>query len=257
MRFRFQATGRALLAALALAALPGCGASVGTVRLPKGEGDFANGKELYEARNYAEAALTLKGFLDANPAGNQAEEASYLLGMSYFKSSQFPLAEVELRHLIDLYPGSPHVDEVEFRLAQCYWEDARPAAYDPEKTLFAQTQLSRFLVLYPQSPFVAEAKTLQAEVNGRLAEKAVINARLYLKLHQPASTVFYADRVLTEFPESAWVSEAHFLKGEGMLAQGKREQARAEWNLLVEKNPGSAWADRAREALAGIPAQAP
>ncbi len=237
--------------------LSGCGASAGTVHLPAGDDSFSNGRELYEARNYSEASLSLKAYLDANPAGASSQEASYLLGMSYFHGGQYTLAQVELRHFIDSYPGSKHLDEVEFRLAQCFWEDARPPAYDQEKTTFARDQLTRFLALYPESPFVPDAKKVMAAVRDRLAEKSVINARLYLKLKQPGSTIFYADRVMSDFPETAWATEARYLKGQGLFLLGRYEEARAVWSAVLQGPSPGEWADRAREGLAGIPAKSP
>lgn len=239
------------------ATLSGCGGSAGTVHLPAGDDSFSNGRELHDARNYAEAALSLKAYLDANPAGAHAQEASYLLGMSYFSSGQYTLAQVELRHFIDIYPGSKHLDEVEFRLAQCFWEDARPPSYDQEKTNFARDQLARFLALYPESTFLPDAKKLMAAVRDRLAEKAVINARLYLKLKQPGSTLFYADRVLDEFPETSRVTEAMYLKGVALFTLGRLEEARAVWNRVVQDPSPGEWAEKAKEGLAGIPAKGP
>ena len=242
------AVGLLLLFPMVLAA--GCGGSVGTVRLAPGEDAFGTGKERFEERNYAEAALALKQYLDASPAGGHAEEASYMLGAAYALSDQCALAEVELRHFVDLYPASNHLPEVEYRLATCFWSDARPAPYDQEKTTFARDQLTRVMALYPDSPYAGQARTLLTEVRSRLAEKELINARLYLHLHQPASTVFYADRVINDFADTQCVDEALYLRGEGYFEQHQVDQAREAWAQLVREHPASEWSDKARGRLA-------
>jgi outer membrane assembly lipoprotein YfiO len=255
MRPRIHVPVLAAVAALALAGLvpltlSGCGSSAGTVRYAPGEDSFVAGRELYNSGDMGESASALKAYLDASPGGPHAEEASFLLGMAYTRLKQYPLAEVELRHFMDLYPASPRMAEVEYRLAVCYWEDARPASFDQEKTIFARDQLKRFLTLYPESPLVPDAKALLLRVRDRLAEKSLLNARLYTHLRQPASTVFYADRVLGEYGDTQWAAEAAYLKGVAQLEQGKSAEGREALARLVRDLPGSEWAAKAREKLA-------
>ena len=242
----------------AAAAFSGCGSTAPQrgepVHLPAGEVPFHHARDLYESHDYGEAALVLKSFLDADPAGPNSQEASYMLGTAYALSGQTAMAEVELRHFIDVYPGSKYMAEVEYRLGQCYWEDARPAPYDQEKTTYARDQFTRFLTLYPESPFVKDAQGILAQIDERLAEKAVLNARLYLRLKQPVSTVYYADRVVTLYPHSTWFAEALYLEGEGLAAQHKTEEARVMWNRLVQEQPGTEWAEKARGAISELEA---
>jgi outer membrane assembly lipoprotein YfiO len=250
-RFPVSAALAALaLAGLSLSTLAGCGSSVGTVRYAPGEDSFIAGRELYGSGDMGECASALKAYLDASPGGPHAEEASFLLGAAYTRLKQYPLAEVELRHFMDLYPASPRLAEVEYRLAVCYWEDARPASFDQEKTTFARDQLKRFLTLYPESPLVPDAKALLSSVRDRLAEKAVLNARLYTHLNQPGSTVFYAERVLGEYGDTKWAAEAAYLKGVALQAQGKGAEGREVLARLVRDLPDSEWAVKAREKLA-------
>ncbi|MBI5837231.1 MAG: outer membrane protein assembly factor BamD [Candidatus Eisenbacteria bacterium] len=238
-------------AGIALAALlAGCGATAGVVHYAPGEEAFVAGKELYQTGDLGECARALKAYLDATPGGPNAEEASYLIGVAYSRLGQHTMAQVELRHFLDVYPASPRLPEVEYQLALSYWEDSRPAAYDQEKTVYARAQVQRFLVLYPESPRVPDAKKLLEATRDRLAEKEVLNARLYTHLKQPGSVVFHAQKVLTEFADSPWAAEALYLKGLGLEEWGKDAEARQAWELLVKEKSGTEWAERAREKLA-------
>ncbi len=252
-QFRGRCLGFAGALAL-LVALSGCGSSAGSVRydVAAGEETFQSGRELYESRNFSEAALALKAYLDSNPGGSHAEEASYLLGEAYAASGQYTLGAAELRHFIDAFPASHHLPAVEFRLAVCFWQDARPASYDQEKTGFARDQLNRYLAFYPTDSLVPEAKQLLAQVRSRLAEKCILNARLYLKLHQPQSTEYFADRLLAEFMDTPWAAEALCLKGESLAQRGKLREAREAWEKLATQFPGSEWAQQVPERLKGL-----
>ena len=92
-----------------------------------------------------------------------------------------------------------------------------------------------------------------ARVRDRLAEKDVINARLYMHLKQPRSSEYYSDRVLIEYPDSPWAAEAMYLKGEALRVQGKKSEARQAWERLARERPGNDWARRAAARLAELP----
>ncbi|HVP39010.1 MAG TPA: outer membrane protein assembly factor BamD [Candidatus Saccharimonadales bacterium] len=240
----------ALWAALLALPLAGCAAGAGSVHYAPGEDSFIAGKDLYQSGDMAEAAAALKAYLDATPGGAHAEEAAFLLGLSYMRSRQSTLAAVELRRYIELYPASPRLAEVEYSLAQCYWDESRPAPYDQEKTSLARDELQRFLALYPSSPLQPQARQLLTLVRARLAEKELLNARLYLHLRQPGSTLFYSQRVVQEYSDTPWLPEALYLCGEALAEQGKAAEARSAWSRLVQDCAGTEWAARAQQRLA-------
>ena len=180
-----------------------------------------------------------------------------MLGLAYARRGDWPSAEVELRNFVDRYPGSAHLPEVEFELARAYWHDSRPAPYDQEKTTFTRDQLNRVLILYPDCPYTGEARALLRLVQDRLAERDMINARLYLKLSQPQGTVLHAGKVARDYPDSRWLAEALYLEGDGLSRLGRDEEARSAWSRLVNTRPDTEWAARAKERLQRLASKRP
>jgi TolA-binding protein len=88
----------------------GCGRSPTRVRtdLPPAD-QMTLGARAVQNGNFYEALALLKGYVEREPSGEKADEAHYLMGVSYFRTKEWPSAATEFVIVINQFADSPHV----------------------------------------------------------------------------------------------------------------------------------------------------
>jgi outer membrane assembly lipoprotein YfiO len=239
-----------LIIALALAA-GGCGGSAGIPMEsePPPADQISLARVAIEKRNLTEAESLLKGYLDYNPAGLDAGEAHYLLGMIYFRRKEWPSSATEYSIVVNQFGSDDRVPDARYHLGLSYWKQARPAPYDQEYTIRALTEFDRFLSLYPDHPQAEEVLTSRNEARGRLARKAFDTGNLYLRLGYLDPARYYFRQVQTEFEDTEWAFEAAL--GEARTFVKEKDWIRAQDVLmrLLDAEPPGRVARNARSLL--------
>jgi outer membrane assembly lipoprotein YfiO len=180
----------------------------------------------YDRHEYTETIDLVKGYLQYQSGAGDLDDAHFLLGMCYVQQKDWPLAATEFVELTSNFADSPRVPDGNYWLAYSYWKQAHGAPYDQDMTQRAIAQCDRFLTLYPTHPKVAEVEAIKKEGRSRLAEKAVRNGRLYLKLSQFSPARYYFEKVQKDFADTPWVEQAKVGEAEALFGQGKKEEAR-------------------------------
>ena len=216
-----------LLAALALLAA-GCATGGGRPLAPaSGPDQLRVAKLNYDQHQYTDAIELLKGYLQFQTGAPDLDEAHFLLGMSYIKREEWPLAATEFQVLVTDFADSPRLADAHYWLGIAYWKQTRSAPYDQDMTRRAMGQFDRFLTLFPEHPQAQEIKQLRLTGRDRLAEKAYRNGRLYLKLHYWEPARYYFALVRTDYPESRWAERALSGQAAALGALGRAAEARA------------------------------
>jgi len=149
----------------------------------------------YDRHEYTETVDLVKGYLQYQSGAGDLDDAHFLLGMCYVQQKDWPLAATEFAELTSNFADSPRTPDAQYWLAVAYWRQAHGAPYDQEMTQRTIAQCERFLALYPTHPKVAEVDAIKKDGRNRLAEKAVRNGRLYLKLSQFGPARYYFEKV--------------------------------------------------------------
>ena len=199
---------------------------------PSGTDQLRVARLRYEQKDYTEAVELLKGYIQYQSGASDLDEAHFLLGMTYTQQREWPLATGEFLIVTSEFPETPRLADAHYWLAISYWKQTRGAPYDQDLTRRAIAQMERFLALYPDHPKVEEIKTLRLQGRSRLAEKAVRNGELYIKLRQWAPARYYFELVRRDYPESHWAQDALAGQAESMYALGLLDDART----LIEEN---------------------
>jgi outer membrane assembly lipoprotein YfiO len=207
--------------------LGGCATGGGRPIAPSsGPDQLRVAKLRYDQHQYTDAIDLLKGYLQFQSGASDLDEAHFVLGMSYVKRSEWPLAATEFQILTTDFGDSPRLADAHYWLGICYWKQTRPAAYDQDMTRRALGQFDRFLTLYPDHPEVAEIQKYKALGRDRLAEKAYNNGALYLKLHYFIPARYYFALVRKEYPEGRWADLSLPGMAESYYREGLPEEAR-------------------------------
>jgi outer membrane protein assembly factor BamD len=239
-----------LVAAAALAA-GGCGRAATKPRtdLPPADQMTLGQRAIEEGDNY-DAQRLLKGYLEREPSGEQADEAHYLLGLSFYRTSEWPSAATEFVIVVNQFGDSPRVPDAQYHLGLAYWKQARGAAYDQDYTRLALNQFDRFLSIYPDHPKAGEIRELRAQADGRLAKKDYENGRLYLKMGFLDAARFYFRDVQRGYPGTEWAQLAAIGEARAWIKGKRWAEAIPILESLLASNPPTAIASEAKRALA-------
>jgi outer membrane protein assembly factor BamD len=241
-----QSRTRRLLAAATVAAFlaAGCG---GTLKEQTVEGvaSYDRGKESYDQKDYTDAISDLKAYVQQFPGTDNTDDALYYLGMSYFQIKDFVLAAGQFDRLLRDFPASPRQPDALFQLARCDDLQSHPAPLDQTETLRAISRYKQFLELYPENAQAPEAKKRLNALNDRQAQKDYLNGRLYVRLKQYDSAIFYLKGLVAEYPTSQWSGQADLLLATVYLKRGMKEEAE---NALRQVEQTEASKDVKRQA---------
>jgi outer membrane protein assembly factor BamD len=240
---------KALLLALSLAS-GGCGGSgVPIESEPPPADQVSLARIAFEKKNFTESEGLLKGYLDYNPAGLDAGEAHFLLGMIYYRRKEWPSAATEYSIVVNQFGADDRVPDARYHLGLSYWKQSRPAPYDQEYTLRALTEFDRFLSLYPDHPRAEEVLEARNEARGRLARKAYDNGKLYLKLGYYEPARYYFRLVQREYPDTSLSFEAAVGEAKTWVKQREWERAQDILIRLLDQSPPDRIGGQARRLL--------
>jgi outer membrane protein assembly factor BamD len=234
-----------VLLCLAGALLPmgGCAGN----RIPLGSPmQFERGVEKFEQGDFGAAGRSFKAFTRNYPSDPRVARAQYLLGESYLRDGDLPLAEVEFGILMSEYSYSPYVDDALLGKARAAWEQAPRAERDQTKAREALRLVEQYLIVYADSSLVEDAARLKNEILLRLSKKDYLNAQTYLKLDDNEAAEIYLSKVIETYPDGEWGIRARLDRGRVLERLGRPEEAEQDYRFLVERHPH---APEAEEAL--------
>ena len=195
---------------------------------------FADGKYTKASTLLMELITILKGTV-------KAEEALYMLGMSYYNMGDFQSAAQVFMQYINVYPRGIYAELSRFHTGKALYMDTPEPRLDQSGTYEAIQQLQLFLEYFPQSSRKEEAQNMIFRLQDKLVQKEYINAKLYFDLgnylgNNYESCIITAQNALKDYPYTELREELSFL-----VLHAKYEMAR---NSVLEKQ-----AERYRSAV--------
>lgn len=177
------------------------------------------------------------------------DDAQFQLGEAYLCTQEHPLAIVAYRKLLRDFPQSPYADRAQYKLALAIFKQSSPVALTQDKTYEAIRELQIFLDEYPESPMASEAKTLLQQCYDKLAEKDYKIGHLYFRMGDWEASRLYFGEMITEYPESRWVSHAQYEIAESYAKQGQWEKALVEFQTFLQRYPNHALMIKAKQRV--------
>jgi outer membrane protein assembly factor BamD len=241
--------------ALALGAfaglLAGCGAS--TVPAVHSEPErLEQGRRALQRREYNVALELLKSYVENNAGGADVDQALELLGEAHLRIKEWSEAQSQFERVLRDYPESDSAAAASFRLGEALWGQARGPAFDQEYTQKALEQWEGYLRAYPGHWQNAEGERRRQAARARLADKLDRAGRLYLKLRRTEPARIYFQRVLDEYPDTAFAPDASLGLALADAQAGKRDEAMAALRDLQTRFAGQPVALSAAKELASL-----
>lgn len=208
----------------AILVLTGCAGSIPSIP-DTPDAIVAKADSYYDRGKFFQSAELYKAFLARFPGDDRSDYAQFRLAESYFNDEQYPLAAVEYQILISNYGYSEYVDDALFKMGVSFWKQAPSVQRDQQKVRDALSRFEQFLQTFPTSELAPEVRRYVALVHERLAHKAYLNARWYLRNKRYTAAMIYLDKVIDNYPGNEYYARALYDKGQILMQRGERDEA--------------------------------
>ncbi|MBR0036434.1 MAG: outer membrane protein assembly factor BamD [Bacteroidales bacterium] len=201
---------------LILPLLSGCSEYSKVLKSADIDEKYEYAKMYYEHGKYNKAATLLTDVVPIYRGSEKAEEALYLLAMSYFNLHDYISSSEYFQRYVNNYPRGAKVKECRFNLAYGDYKDSPDARFDQTVTKKAIKELDNFIDIYPRSELADSATVMRIELSDRLCYKEYLSAKLYLDLgtymgNNYESAVITARNAQDDYPYSKYREDLGFL----------------------------------------------
>ncbi|BDE82349.1 outer membrane protein assembly factor BamD [Porphyromonas somerae] len=176
---------------------------------------YSYAKKFYNTGKYEWAAQTLEEILPYFRGSSEMEQALYLKAQAYYKAKDYVQAQTAFSQYYTEFPNGEYTELARFYSGYGLAQDIPDPRLDQAKTIAAMQELQLFLDYYPQSEKAEEAKQLLFSLQENLAEKEVLNAKLYYNLgnyifNNYESCIITARDAMKSYPYSIHKEEMHY-----------------------------------------------
>jgi outer membrane protein assembly factor BamD len=197
----------------------------------------------------SKAILEYETLLSEFPKPQVAETAKFDLARCRLDIGEYELAVTDFEDFVNTYPKSELVDNAMYMIGLCYLKQAARPERDQARTAQALDELNLVLRKYPSTDARADVERSISEARSRLAEKELLNGRLYFRLADYKSARIYFDYVVSTYPDTPWAATALLEKGEALEREGDPGEARRTYEQLIQDFPSSSAGSEAARRL--------
>lgn len=178
---------------------------------------LAYAQKAFDEKRYVQASTLLSDIVPILKGNQKAEDALYLLGLSYYENKDYPNASVCFKQYYARYPKGKHSELARFYCGYGYYLDSPDPQLDQSDTMHAIEELQGFLDYFPQSERVSIAQNAIFEMQDKLTLKELQNAQLYYNLgyfmgqNNYESAMVVAKNAIKTYPYSKYKEDLEML----------------------------------------------
>ena len=176
--------------------------------------DYA--KRAFDAKKYNQSATILLDLVNVFKGTERAEEALYLLAMSYYENHDYVNSGAYFKNYYQHYPRGQYAELARYYAVYGYYLDSPDTQLDQTETRKAIEELQAFLDYFPLSDKVAIAQQAIFELQDKLVLKELENAQLYYNLgnymgNNYESAVITAKNAIKDYPYTKYKEQLELL----------------------------------------------
>jgi outer membrane protein assembly factor BamD len=146
--------------------------------------------------------------IKAAPYGKMAPAAYFQMGQARERQGKWSDAITAYTTILDKYPGSEYADDAQYQIGYAWFKAASQPEYDQSAGEKSIEAFEDFLVRYPRSEKVAQAREHIESLRGRITQGAFNIARFYENQKNHKAAFIYYNEVVRQSPDSAQGREA-------------------------------------------------
>jgi outer membrane protein assembly factor BamD len=235
-----------ILTLLLALSLSGC-VSEPKVNLNTPEGLYQMGEFYEKQERFEEAIQNFKALSNKFPYSKLATEAELAVAGVYYKKEEYIEAAAAYKTFKELHPRHPRIDFVTFSAAESIRQQL-PSTVDRDLAQAPQAiaYYEEVIALYPNSPYVKEAKEKRLKLIQMLADKEIYIADFYYKQEKYISALSRSEQFLINFPQNSRVPHVLLRAARSADKAAVPDKIRQYVGQLVSTYPNSKEAQQAK-----------
>ena len=155
---------------------------------------------------------------------DRSQDVLIYLSRSYMGQKDYSSAAEYYQAYIRNYPKGRYITEARFQVGHCYYLNSPDARLDQMETKKSIEFFTKFVELYPESPYAQQAYQEMNELYDKLAYKEYLSAKLYYNLgtylgNNYLSAEIVAKNAMKTYPTNQYQEELNWL-----ILQAKYQQ---------------------------------
>lgn len=138
--------------------------------------------DYYNEGKYSKAGSLFESLSVLTNGTERDDTVRFYWGLSNYKFKDYYTAETNFANFLESYPRSPFASEARYLRLDCLYRSTLRYELDQTPTYKAITEISEYMIEFPQTPHMAACRDMLTELNERLDKKAYEAAKLYYKM---------------------------------------------------------------------------
>ena len=172
-----------IIAAIAVVAISSCKSQY-EMLLNSNDADlkYEAAFDYYNEGKYSKAGSLSEALSVLTNGTERDDTVRFYWGLSNYKFKDYYTAETNFANFLESYPRSPFASEARYLRLDCLYRSTLRYELDQTPTYKAITEISEYMIEFPQTPHMAACRDMLTELNERLDKKAYEAAKLYYKM---------------------------------------------------------------------------
>ena len=142
----------------------------------------------YDEGKYSKAGSLFESLSVLTNGTQRDDTVRFYWGLSNYKFKDYYTAETNFSNFLETYPRSPFASEARYLRIDCLYRSTLRWELDQNPTYKAMTEISEYMLEFPDTPHMQTCRDMLQELNDRLDKKAYEAAKLYYKMENYKSS---------------------------------------------------------------------
>ncbi len=156
---------------------------------------------------YSKAGSMFESLSVLTSGTERDDTVRYYWGLSNYRFRDYYTAETNFANFVESFPRSPFTSEARYLRLDCLYRSTLRYELDQTPTYKAITEISEYMLEFPDNPHMRTCRAMLVDLNGRIDEKAYEAARLYYKMEDYKASRVAFRNVLKDNAENIFREE--------------------------------------------------
>jgi len=219
---------------------------------PTAEALLEHGKKDIENKYYARAIVKFEKIRDEFPFSSQTIDAELQIAEAHYLNKQYAEAAVGFKDFLELHPTNENIPFVIYRQGLVHFDQVTTIDRDQKNIETAKGYFETLIKVHPKSPYAAGAKEKLAKCREYLAEREFYVASFYLKEEKYPAARERFENIVRRYRNTPTAVKALYLLGESYQLEKNNVKATLAYQALIRHYPDSPMAKKARVHLSQL-----
>jgi outer membrane protein assembly factor BamD len=170
-------------------------------------------------------------------------------------TANYVLAAGSYREFLTFYPSHPRSDYAQYQVGESFYKQRNGPDRDQTSTVQALDEFQKLVQYYPSSPMVEQARARITELRQNLARAEFLAGFFYQRTREaPRAAIVRYEGILRDYPDYKQLDEVLFRLAQALSLSGRTGEALPHLDRLLKEYPSSAFAEEARALQAQLQA---